>query len=429
MVLITRSDAYLEHHGILKQKWGVRHGPPYPLDYNDHSPAQKKANHKSELNNYENNNPVGGRPASGSDSSAKSTASEEKKSEKVAERSTSTGETKAKETESKKDEKTASSSEAKKTDQEKQSLHDRRKARLMEKGLTEEEAENQIKFENRAAAIVAVTAVALGAGATYALVRQHNMDSDFTLKGGTDMFRVSTNSDASVQDMFYATTNKADSRKYAGMYAKQLNGEMFGAPNGKDVYQKMLSPKSDVRIAGGKTGERVFNELCNDANFLRAIDPDTANRYGDAKLKALAKAGYFRYDAFNKNTLMEQKNSGAAKMFFDALQKEGYGGIIDINDSKFSGYEANRPVILFNQKSNINVNSVKKLSKETIESNYNFAMKRIAGQQFLANTGMYSQTVAELGAFGLIAAGRSYTKSMDNVPIDTDSSQKTKKTA
>ena len=57
MVVIKRSQEYLEHHGILKQKWGVRHGPPYPLNYEDHSPAQKKANPKSDLNNYENNNP------------------------------------------------------------------------------------------------------------------------------------------------------------------------------------------------------------------------------------------------------------------------------------------------------------------------------------------------------------------------------------
>lgn len=29
---INKVDAYLEHHGILGQKWGVKHGPPYPLD-------------------------------------------------------------------------------------------------------------------------------------------------------------------------------------------------------------------------------------------------------------------------------------------------------------------------------------------------------------------------------------------------------------
>lgn len=39
-------ETYLKHHGIQKQKWGVRHGPPYPLDYEDHSKAEKKALHK-----------------------------------------------------------------------------------------------------------------------------------------------------------------------------------------------------------------------------------------------------------------------------------------------------------------------------------------------------------------------------------------------
>lgn len=38
---------YLCHHGILKQKWGVRNGPPYPLSYGAHTAAQKKANPKS----------------------------------------------------------------------------------------------------------------------------------------------------------------------------------------------------------------------------------------------------------------------------------------------------------------------------------------------------------------------------------------------
>ncbi len=37
------SPNVIAHHGILKQKWGVRHGPPYPLDESDKTQAQKKA--------------------------------------------------------------------------------------------------------------------------------------------------------------------------------------------------------------------------------------------------------------------------------------------------------------------------------------------------------------------------------------------------
>ena len=37
------NDQYLSHHGIEGQKWGQQNGPPYPLDYEDHSAAEKKA--------------------------------------------------------------------------------------------------------------------------------------------------------------------------------------------------------------------------------------------------------------------------------------------------------------------------------------------------------------------------------------------------
>lgn len=52
---MTRDEYYdsLYHHGIMKQKWGVRHGPPYPLSYSKHSSAQKKSNPKSVIDGKE----------------------------------------------------------------------------------------------------------------------------------------------------------------------------------------------------------------------------------------------------------------------------------------------------------------------------------------------------------------------------------------
>jgi len=43
------STTYLQHHGILGQRWGVRNGPPYPLDYADHSSAEKSKNPRSRI--------------------------------------------------------------------------------------------------------------------------------------------------------------------------------------------------------------------------------------------------------------------------------------------------------------------------------------------------------------------------------------------
>lgn len=43
-------DDELTHHGIEGQKWHKRNGPPYPLDYNDHSAAEKKHISKGKSN-------------------------------------------------------------------------------------------------------------------------------------------------------------------------------------------------------------------------------------------------------------------------------------------------------------------------------------------------------------------------------------------
>ena len=41
------ADESLSHHGIEGQKWGVKNGPPYPLDAGDHSTAEKRAMKKA----------------------------------------------------------------------------------------------------------------------------------------------------------------------------------------------------------------------------------------------------------------------------------------------------------------------------------------------------------------------------------------------
>lgn len=41
---------YLEHHGILGQKWGQRNGPPYPLSVGQYSGREKRLNDKLRKN-------------------------------------------------------------------------------------------------------------------------------------------------------------------------------------------------------------------------------------------------------------------------------------------------------------------------------------------------------------------------------------------
>lgn len=51
-----KNPSYLAHNGILGQKWGKKNGPPYPLDYSDHSPEEKRKNDKTLLSRYKKNN-------------------------------------------------------------------------------------------------------------------------------------------------------------------------------------------------------------------------------------------------------------------------------------------------------------------------------------------------------------------------------------
>ena len=41
-------DLYLQHSGILNQRWGVRNGPPYPLKPSQYSAAEKRAMKKEQ---------------------------------------------------------------------------------------------------------------------------------------------------------------------------------------------------------------------------------------------------------------------------------------------------------------------------------------------------------------------------------------------
>ena len=71
------------------------------------------------------------------------------------------------------------------------------------------------------------------------------------------------------------------------------------------------------------------------------------------------------YDNFNSG-LVEMRGSGADTKFYNKLKSAGYGAIQDINDMKFSGYNAKNPLIVFdNSKKSIMVKSVKEMTDDS----------------------------------------------------------------
>ena len=49
---------YLVHHGIRGQKWGVKNGPPYPLDADQHSAREQKSGWRSSLSKPKKKKPI-----------------------------------------------------------------------------------------------------------------------------------------------------------------------------------------------------------------------------------------------------------------------------------------------------------------------------------------------------------------------------------
>lgn len=48
--MMDYNEDYIEHEGRLRQRWGVKNGPPYPLDLEDLSSAEAKAVHPGNAN-------------------------------------------------------------------------------------------------------------------------------------------------------------------------------------------------------------------------------------------------------------------------------------------------------------------------------------------------------------------------------------------
>lgn len=352
VVKAYRSSNYLEHHGILKQKWGVRHGPPYPLKYDDYSKEQKQANPKSVLGDRDNKS----------------------------------------ETFNKSDDKTT--------------LRDKRKAQLISKGFSEKQALSLIKFENRAALVTAVAAAAVGATVVYGLVHQNDMNSDFILKAGEDMFRVASSDSSEMRDIFYASTNKFDAKKYAGTYARSKLEEAYQKKivDKTAIYEKVLVSKKDVKIAGAETCKQLFEDL-------KKNDPDFKKEWNGSD-----------YEEFN---ILINGNNVNYKKFFNLLESKGYGGLIDVNDVKISGYHSNRPVVLFNQQSNISAKSVRELPSSEIYSNDKWAQRVMLAQEFLEDSKGTFGTIGVYSGLAYLAVGKKYLT--ENGLLKTDNKNDDKK--
>lgn len=296
-------------------------------------------------------------------------------------------------------------------------LEEKYKAKGMNQAQAEEAAAKRIKTEKILGVAAGVTVAAVSA---YVIGKNIRERSDKIIKSGTSLQRITSQQAEDLDRPFYTAYKKGDTEKYKGLYGNQLTRW------GGEAHQMKLKADADVKVVSRDKAAKVFADLYkNDSefrdafqksnDFMRENDPSptrkrikdiAAGKMNDRQLKRQG------YDAFNIGLVNHDENGNkAAKKFYEKLKSMGYDAVEDINDKKYSGYNAKNPVIVFNRKNKISVSEVKKMTDEQIISN----MKNVYYKQILSS-------VAQMGAIavgGRVVANKIGAASNRKAVVDT----------
>lgn len=270
-------------------------------------------------------------------------------------------------------------------------------------GMSDEEAQaaanNRIHTER---IVAASAAVAVSACAAYVIRNKIKDQTDGLIKAGDSLQRVKINPGDKIHDITYASTGDHDNKRYAGMLGMVRKNDTGRA------YLMKMQASSDIKVASKDKAASIFAKLYEtDADFRKAVEPYTESHFSGvnkvantSKLKGrnLRKM----YENFNSNLpFIREGGTGSEKKFFSALQKSGYGAIQDVNDMKFSGYNAKNPLIIFNNPSaNLMVKSVSEITGNVNRAGTREYLKA-AGEGVAKN---FIEVAGPVSAVGLIAA-------------------------
>lgn len=403
------STSYLEHHGILGMKWGVRRfqnadgsltaagRQRYNIDVNTAKARVKAAKNEERSAKTEYTRAtLGGMVANPKAAKKYSKAVQKTEWEKEKLSSEKAKKSLNKETKAKSKHRSALEEEYKK------------------KGMSSEEAEVAAYKRERTEKILAVTAgVAITAAAAYVAYKHYDKTVDRIIKAGTELQNMSTNSNKGVADAFYASMSKMDNTKYRGLYGNQL-GAM-----GSKVYETKIGVNKELRVASEKSAISALNDLVsNDASYAKELKDRFSSSVGRYPMdeqnstikKALAalnkgKVNSDVYNALNISLADHSLPQSTVDKFYDKLKSKGYDAIMDVNDKKYSGYMSSKPTIVFNGESKLSVNNVREVGKDEIGKD---AAKGYADILAKSLVKPVAETAAGVGA---VAAG---TKAMKN---------------
>ena len=266
------------------------------------------------------------------------------------------------------------------------------------KGYSQTAAKTMAEQRMRTEAVLAVVGTVAVTAVSIKVARRIGQDYvDQTFKSGKVIQNIGANPNANFKDTpFFAAVNKSDKKAYGMMYPSEKRGmaKNFAAQRGlkyEGIYKNEIKLNSDVKRASVANARKIFYEkMDNDPQFKKEVlDTLKKTHYSDSKAvnEYLRNGKHARklYDRFNQALATPQfQAAGIHKQYYDEMKKHGYNAILDINDTRYSGYKkiSKNPTIFFGNDKWEKISS-KKLSDVEIDSNdvkyvYGLLAKRLA---------------------------------------------------
>lgn len=254
-------------------------------------------------------------------------------------------------------------------------------------------AEQRMKTEAVLAVVgtVAVTAVAIK------VARRIGQDYvDQTFKSGKIIQNIGANPNANFKDTpFFAAVNRADKKAYGMNYANEKRAMVKrrvdqGDREYQGIFNNQIKLTGDVKRASVANAQKIFyKKMDSDPQFRKEVlDTLKKTSYSDSKAvgEYLQKGKHARklYDRFNQALATPQfQAAGIHKKYYDEVKKHGYNAILDINDTRYSGYKkvSKSPTIFFGDDKWEKISSRKLSDTEIDENVQKFAIGYLAKNQ------------------------------------------------
>lgn len=234
-------------------------------------------------------------------------------------------------------------------------------------------------------------AIVTGGLALYTGYKYHKyVNADQILKKGTTIQSLQLDPTYITKgERFYASHGKLSNQKYIAKYAKQRT--IFGETLDTKKRLTAIAGK-DIKIAGRKSGAKGYHEL-------RSKNPE---------FRKLTE-GYSGYTHFNRYGMsVSLGDRKAANMYSDYMKSKGYGGVADINDRMYSGYNTKADIYFGGTSSPFKNYKVSDIS----DSQINQAKKKTNGA-FFARAMSHPGTLNILGGGILIGATHKADKKIE----------------